>query len=459
MMGFVRSVLKTLWQIFGPSGNAREDAWIDNEAALTPREGLIRRVTTILQIGAFVNGIALVAALLALEVGSLTVDTLPTLLFGNLDADLRILVIAGLMGIAANTSLLLLLAAGNAAQEFWTVLVMIAVLAANIAALVLVSFFPAILILVPAIWAMVLGLRDIRAYHPNPVMVKELRGRMRGVRSFAIITIFLLMMGSFMVLLYLLQLPRVNSADTIVTGELGRLLFIGVVGVELLLIVFIVPALTAGAITGERERKTYDLLQTTLLSAPSFVVGKMESALGYILLLLLSAIPLQSVAFLFGGVSGTEVLIAFTLLTVTALALGALGMFFSAQTERTLTATVRVYTVAVVLVFGLPILSFILFKGAFGNAIIGVDVNAATVAGETRLIYGDMLMSSLNPVSSAFYTQRMLIDQQQIALLDIELSNNTFIPVIAPWILTSVLYLGLTAFLIMLSVRQMRSSG
>ena len=66
----------------------------------------------------------------------------------------------------------------------------------------------------------------------------------------------------------------------------------GVVGIELLLIIFIAPSFTSGAITGERERQTYDLLRTTLLATPSFITGKLESSLGYILLLLLAAIPL-----------------------------------------------------------------------------------------------------------------------------------------------------------------------
>lgn len=459
MLAFLRKFFNTLWRVFGRRGNA-EDAWIDNDAALTPREALIRQITKVLQWGAIVNALALILSLILVGFQFINVTSLPSLLLGGLDADPGVLVIAGLIGIAANVSLLLLLSSANAAQELWTVLLMAIVLAGNLVALFWVRFFPALLALIPTIWATVLGFRDLRAYHPNAVMLKELRGRMRGVRSFAIITIFLSLMGSFTVLLYLLQLPRVNTQDTIITGELGRLLFIGVVGIELLLIVFIVPALTAGAVTGERERKTFDLLQTTLLSAPSFIVGKMESALGYILIMLLSAIPLQSIAFLFGGVSGIEVAIAFVLLTVTAFALGALGMFFSALTERTLTAIVRVYTVAVVLVFGLPIVSFLLFNGAFSNAISGVAVKADTAIGEATLIYGDMVMSSLNPVTSAFYTQQMLIDQQRVALLDVQLaSNGNMIPVIAPWIITSVIYLGLTAFLINLAVRQMRRSG
>ena len=162
---------------------------------------------------------------------------------------------------------------------------------------------------------------DLRAFRLNPVMVKELRGRMRGVRGFAIISIFLTLMSFFTILLYLLRVP---AGGVVVTGDLGRELFIGVLFIELMLIIFIVPALTAGAITSERERKTYDLLQTTLITKATFVVGKMQSALGFIVLLLLSAIPLQSIAFLFGGVSESELILALLVLLVSAIALGRL---------------------------------------------------------------------------------------------------------------------------------------
>jgi len=179
--------------------------------------------------------------------------------------------------------------------------------------------------------------------------------------------------------------------------------------------------------------------------------------LGYILLLLLSAIPLQSIAFLFGGVSVTEVGVAFVLLFATALLLGALGMFFSSMTDRTMTATVRVYTVSVFLVFALPLATVFLYGGAFGNAISGVDIaGTSDPVVEASRIYGDMVVSSLNPITSAFYTQQMLIEQQQIFLLDVELENNTFIPVIAPWLITTVMYIGATAMLLLLAIRRMR---
>jgi ABC-2 type transport system permease protein len=386
--------------------------------------------------------------------------SLPGLLAGGYSGTSDAAMPVILLGIFINVGILLTLAVGTLAQEFWTMGFMALVLLANAIALVGLRFLPAVAAILPMLWAGSILLRDVRAFHGNPVAAKELRGRMRGVRAFAIITVFLAMMGSFTVLLYVLQLPGVMGGRTIITGELGRILFTGVVGVELMMIIFIVPALTAGAITGERERKTYDLLQTTLLSAPSFIVGKMESALGYILLLLLSAIPLQSIAFLFGGISELEVLLAFVILAVTALLLAAMGLFFSALTERTLTATVRVYMVSLGVVFALPIVSLLLFRQAFSLAISGLAVGGVSPFMEALLIYVDMLIVSINPVTAAHYTQQMLINHQEIAVLNVQLqTTGGTIPVIAPWILLTVGYLVLAALLILLAVRRMRRSG
>lgn len=456
-MQYTKALFKGILESFGLRGGGipSEEAWVDNDSTLTERERLMRRITAIFQWGAVLNALVLIVLLLLLAFNIVTPTQLQGILFAGLGADAGTTTLLGLLAIGANISLLLLLSASAGAQEWWTWILLLASIGLNLYGLISLQFFPAIQSLLPLLLGAFFMFRDWRAFHLNAVSVKELRGRMRGVRSFAIITVFLLLMGSFVILLYLLQLPKLNATDVVITGNLGQMLFSGVVGVELMLIVFIVPALTAGSISGERERKTYDLLQTTLLSAPAFIMGKMESALGYIALLLLSAIPLQSIAFLFGGVGETEVFVTLVLLTATALLLGALGMFFSSVTDKTMSATVRVYTVAIALVFGLPLLSIFLFQGAFLDAVTNV-AGVANPQQETFLIYGDMLWSSLNPISSAYYTQQMLAAHQQIWILPVELSDNSFIPVIAPWVITSIIYLGGTALLLLLAVRRMR---
>lgn len=458
MTEFLKTGLTGIRTVFG-GGNTDGDAWIDTASATTtPREALIQQVAKWQLWAAIIHALAALILGIVLFAAPNTGENLGNTLFSVASGIPGQALLLTIVGILANMTALLLLAVATMAQEVWTWPFLVLIVILNGLILFAWGFLPAILTLVSLIYPTTLMLRDVRAWHANPVSTKELRGRMRGVRAFAIITIFLVLMSAFTLLLYLVQLPAVTGGRTIITGELGRLLFIGVVGVELVLVIFIVPALTAGAISGERERKTYDLLQTTLLSAPMFMVGKMESALGYIVLLLASAIPLQSIAFLFGGVGETEVIIAFVVLMVTGLVLGALGLFYSAQTERTLTSTVRVYTVALVLCFGLPIVGAILFNNAYGNAISGLPALAtSSPVRETLAIYGDMLIVSLNPITASFYTQQMLIDHQQIGVLQVQLaSNGATIPVLSPWLLLTLIYLAVTAVLILLSIRRMR---
>ncbi len=463
MLEFLNNIRKLIISLFGESV-PEAGAWdrIPPEL-MTPRERLLRRSSLVMFWGALVN---LLAALIviALAVSAATNDsaqftTIRAALLSNFniaDDTALLLIIAGILG---NMAILSVLAVVILAQELWTVFTAWILTAANGLALVAFGFTPALLAIAPLGLAGLMTIGDLRAFRLNPVMVKELRGRMRGVRGFAIITVFLTLMSFFTMLLYLLRVPQ---GGVVVTGELGRLLFIGVLFIELMLIIFIVPALTAGAITSERERKTYDLLQTTLITKATFVVGKMQSALGYIVLLLLSAIPLQSISFLFGGVSESELILALLVLAVSAVTLGAFGMFFSSITERTLSATVRSYTVATAITIGLPALALILFQGAYGNVVNNIATKISdnpTV--EAAMIYADMIATSLNPITATVYSQQMLIDHQQLVTMRVTLSSNgATIPILSPWVLLTFTYLSVTALLVWIAIRRMeRQSG
>ena len=429
---------------------------------MTPRERLLLRSSRILFWGAVLNLVAAVfligAAVHAGNVDSARFLELQNALLSKFvfSADAAVLLI--IAGILANMAILLVLSVVIQAQELWTVFTAWILTAVNLAALFLYGFSAALLAIAPLFAVGLMTIGDLRAFRLNPVMVKELRGRMRGLRGFAIITIFLTLMSFFTIMLYLLRVPQ---GGVVVTGELGRQLFIGVLFIELMLIIFIVPALTAGAITTERERKTYDLLQTTLITKATFVVGKMQSALGYIVLLLLSAIPLQSIAFLFGGVSEAELILALLVLLVSAVTLGAFGMFFSSITERTLAATVRSYTVAIAITVGLPVAALILFQNAYGNVVNNI---AANVSGdptvEATAIYLDMIATSLNPILATLRSQQMLIDHQQLVTMRVTLSSNgASIPILSPWVLLTLTYLSATALLVLFSIRRMEHQG
>jgi ABC-2 type transport system permease protein len=290
----------------------------------------------------------------------------------------------------------------------------------------------------------------LRQVLDNPVVLKELRGRMRGARAFVVLTVYLALLGAFSSLVYVAVSESSTSASGQVTvGEIGRTLFGGIVGIEMLLVAFIAPAFTSGAISGEREHQTYDLLRTTLLPSRAFVLGKLLSAMLYVLLLLLAAIPLQSIAFFFGGVAETEIILSFVILAATALLFSTIGIYFSARSNRTLSASVMTYATAMFIMFGLPlILGAIMLLFGFSLT----DVQSSN--GEVALLYISGVLLSLNPAATALATQYVLLSRRTVGIFSYTLSGGDKATLISPWIPFTVMYLLLTVVFFVLAVRR-----
>jgi len=294
-------------------------------------------------------------------------------------------------------------------------------------------------------------------WRTNPVTLKELRGRMRGARAFAVLTVYLLLMAGFALTLYVLYVASLDSnVPGSQNGLFGRTLFTGVVGIELFLTTFIVPAFTAGAITGERERQTYDLLRTTLIKPRALVIGKLLSALSYIFLLLLAAIPLQSLAFLFGGVTLSEVALAFVILLITAVTIGTVGLYFSCTQRRTLSASVATYGAALVITIGLP-LALLVVLAVGGPFILSITNGNISAPVQGVLLYIVGLLICTNPLATAYMTQQLLIGQGQQGIFTQTISSGGVtlqLPLISPWIVFTALYLIVSLILLRAAIKR-----
>ncbi len=287
----------------------------------------------------------------------------------------------------------------------------------------------------------------------NPVTLKELRGRMRGARAFIVLSAYVTLMSLFTVLLYAIYAASNEVTLSTTGGVIGKVIFGGVLAIELFLVCFIAPAFTAGSISGERERRTFHLLRTTLLSADRLVWGKLLSALTYILLLLVVAIPLQGLAFLMGGVTLTEVILSIELLSVTALAFGALGIFFSAVMQRTLGASVLTYVIALLVTVAMPLLTFVVFSFV---SIMLMAQNAGSQITEYLLFAVFAILACTNPVATAILSEVVLQQSNSPFGYTQTFPNGMSIPLPAPWIVYTILYVVVTLVLVRLAVRSVR---
>lgn len=186
----------------------------------------------------------------------------------------------------------------------------------------------------------------------NPIVAKEYRSRMRTWRSPLALTVYILLLAGLGWAIFAAMASATGNQFGAPAPNYGQQLFLYLVLFQMALVAFITPALTAGAVSGERERQTIDLLFVTLIPPFSIIWGKLLASISFILLLLLLSVPIFSLVFLFGGIEPDQVLYAFIVTGTTALTLGAIGIAFSTWLPRTLPATVAAYAAAFVMLIG-----------------------------------------------------------------------------------------------------------
>ena len=288
----------------------------------------------------------------------------------------------------------------------------------------------------------------------NPLLIKELRGRMRGARAFIVLTVYLLLLSCFTSVIYYAYTANARApGGGPEMAYLGKVIFASVVIIEIFMVTFITPAFTAGAISGERERKTYELLRTTLLSAPKLVFGKLSSALTYMLLLILAAVPLESLAFVLGGVVVEELAVALVILLVTAFAFAIIGILFSSFARTTLVSTVLTYVTALVLTIGLPVL--MLISVTLVDSFL-YDFDPPTWIIEAAVMYLVFFLVSLSPISAAVFTEIMLEEESAILYFWYDIDATHRIPIPSGWIIYTGVYLALALVLLLIAVLRVR---
>jgi ABC-2 type transport system permease protein len=193
----------------------------------------------------------------------------------------------------------------------------------------------------------------------NPMIRKELRQRMRERRSWVLPSLYLLALGAAVVIAYFFStmgFPFQMEAER-QGAQVGIVVFLTIAYAQMALLLLLAPVFSAGSLTIEKEQRTLAMLLTSLLSPAEIWLGKFVSAMLFLILLLLSALPILSLAFSLGGI-GPEDLVRATAMTLLVLAsISAIGLYFSSIFRRSVHST----AVSYVAVIALTAVTFIVF--------------------------------------------------------------------------------------------------
>lgn len=271
----------------------------------------------------------------------------------------------------------------------------------------------------------------------NPVLNKEIKLRFRSFKSFISILLFLAICGA--VCLAFIYIETQFSQDGF-TSEDSRNLFMLLSMGQLGLIVFITPGLTAGAISGEREKQTLNILLTTQQSSTSIILSKLFSSILFLMLMLVASLPLYSIVFLYGGVSPQTVLIMFGFLLLTMLTIGSIGIMFSTVLKKTIVATITTYGIMLFLLVGTIILFVISLQFILGFS--------QGTAGQSNNMLPYFLLI-FNPAVSMFSTLQSNMFMYEFDQLGIH------VPL---WVGYTPAYIIMTLLSLMIAIKKLRPS-
>lgn len=180
----------------------------------------------------------------------------------------------------------------------------------------------------------------------NPVLQRELLTNLRAPRAFVLMLVYQIALAAVILIAYPRDVRIDLSRESASAQRLVDFFFVGQFAIASLM----APSFTAGSITGEKERKTYEMLLASPLRPWVIVSGKLIAALTHLVVLIIGSLPIIMLCLPLGGVSIYELLAAYMGLVFAIFLFGSISIFCSSYFKRTSSSLVVSY------VFILPIL-------------------------------------------------------------------------------------------------------
>ena len=225
----------------------------------------------------------------------------------------------------------------------------------------------------------------------NPVLQRELLVNLRMLRAFVLLFAYVGLLGVVVYAAWpsqqMLDLTR-DQEDAI---RLVNLFFLG----QYVLLSLMVPSFAGGAITGEKERRTYEMLLASPMRPAAIVLGKLLASMCHLAVLVFASLPIVMLCLPLGGVSLYEVLATYLAMASSVVTFGMVCLTASSYFTRTVAALVVSYLV----ILPMALFGVLLYWVTADWGIVHVVVLSAVVPGLCFLLCIAMFVTT---------TQRLL---------------------------------------------------
>lgn len=175
----------------------------------------------------------------------------------------------------------------------------------------------------------------------NPIYYNEKRAFLCNYRYAGYIVLFNFIVGFISLFVY--YVCFFSTKEYITEYRSVLLIYLSIAVSEFVILIFVIPIITARSIAGEREKKTFDILLSTPLNPSQIIIGKLMYFLSFLMILFISSLPIICIVTAVGGVSITQIIQLAMVLLATLFYIGSFGMYCSTRMNRSVRAATCTY--------------------------------------------------------------------------------------------------------------------
>lgn len=176
----------------------------------------------------------------------------------------------------------------------------------------------------------------------NPLVKKNIKVQARSMRiSWGLFAYEAVLTAVFLVAMLIIKQQNMWSDSNIYSSIVGLYPILAVT--QILLIGLVVPMITGAAISGEKERQTFDIMMTTSMSSFSIVWGKVLTAVIQVMFYVVAGMPVMALTFVIGGLSPLYLLWFCLIAVLAAFFGGSIGVYCSSVCKKQVTAALLSY--------------------------------------------------------------------------------------------------------------------
>lgn len=190
----------------------------------------------------------------------------------------------------------------------------------------------------------------------NPIIKKDVKVQSRSYKMCVEVFVYEIIMALvfFVAMIFITRQNR-YSDDNVYASIVWLYPVLAVT--QWVILGVIIPIHTSSAISGEKERQTFDIMMTTSMTPWSIIMGKVMTAVLQGMLFVVASVPVMALTFVVGGLSWSYLFWFIAIALLVSLFAASIGIMCSSICRKSITAVIVSYGIYMIffIVTALPV--------------------------------------------------------------------------------------------------------